>query len=508
MRMQVSVGIATCLTVLLSSACASNRSAARDDTQDMNSDETLEGADSTDESFEGTEGAEAEDFQPDAQPDSSGDLRASVEDESAPARKSSVIDDDNPLPPEGESARGLYDDGVSLIATNPSAAVGKFVAAAKAIDNFYAAMFNAGVAAEAANDNATAEKHYKASLAIRPGYSRALINLYLLYGKTNRSSEANRVIDSALQKHGDKAGPHVAAAFRHRMNGRNEDVRREALNAIHIDERQVPAMQMMATVFYEEGRYETARFALENALRLEPGNALLHLELGHVLLKLDEKKRALTEFKSASGLRPDLAEAHENYGVLVLDSGDADAAAAAFERVVRLKPNSAVAYMHLGNAQRTQKKLAEAVAAYDKALQLDPALHDVHFNKAIMCIDNEVPGMEYLARLKMSQDEFALYKSKAADPGRTILRRIEDYEKTLKKRIRREEKKVKRDAQRKAIAEEEAAEAAAKAAEAPESETANEDGTTTGDAEAGTPENDGEESETGTPAADAEGGSE
>ncbi len=374
------------------------------------------------------------------------------------------IDDDTPLPNAGSAARQAFDQATQTARTNPAAAVQQFLDAAGKTNYFYAAYFNAGAAAEAAGDAGAAERNYRAALKERPDYGPALINLYLLLRNLGRAQDADRTIDDALAKHGDRAGPHVAAAMRHYVNRRKAKVKEEALAAIRIDERQVPAMQLMAAVFFEEGRYETARFALENALRLEPGNALLHLELGHVLIKLDEEKRALTEFATASALRPDVAEAHSNYGVLVLRAGDADKAVEAFRKVTALKPNSAVARMHLGNGLRAQKHYEEAAAAYQQALQLDPNLHKVHFNLAIMYLDNEVPGLDFLARLKKSQEEFGIFK-KTGEVTEDLASRIDDYEKTLKKRIRREEKRIERAAERKAIEAEKKAKEAAEGAQ-------------------------------------------
>jgi len=370
-------------------------------------------------------------------------------------RSADGIDDDNPLPTDPQSPALIAFNGASLkMAANPAAAVQEFVDAAKKTTYFYAAYFNAGVAAERAGDKASAERYYLESLKLKPDYGPALSNLFLLHWYQGRKDAANNVVDSALAQHADKAGPHLAAAMRGYVKSDVSEVEREALAAVRIDERSVPAMRLRAWVFYQQGRSETARFALENALKLEPGNALLHLQLGHVLVKLDEEEKALREFGIAANLRPELVEAQSHYGNLALKRGDAENGAAALKKAVDLRPDSATAWMHYGNGLRAQKKYKEANEAYAKALTLDPNLHAVHFNVGIMYLDNEIPDVDYLARLEKAQAELIAYEGKV-QASKEMRTRLDSYQKTLTKLITREKKKRERDAERKALEEEE-----------------------------------------------------
>jgi len=375
-------------------------------------------------------------------------------------RSKDGIDDDNPLPRDTASEAAVAFQRASDTArTDAKAAAQQFADAAGKTTYFYAAWFNAGSAYEAAGDAANAERAYKEALKIRPDFGPALANLYLLYRGQNRMADANRVVDDALKSLGDRAGPHLAAATRAHAGKDVSTTENEARETLRLDERSVPAMRLMAWVFFEQKRYESSAFALENALKLEPGNALLHMELGHVQLKLKEERKALESFGRAAKLRPELADAQENYGVLMLQYGEVDEGVAALQKVVERRPQSAAAHLHVGNGLRAQKKYVEAEAAYKKALTLDPKLASAHFNLGLLYIDNELPGVDYLDRLKRAEASFAAFTAAGAST-KELDARVDDYEGTLKKLIAREEKKRQRDAERKAIEDEKKAKAA------------------------------------------------
>ncbi len=372
------------------------------------------------------------------------------------------IDDDNWLPQKG-AGREAFLSAVETARTDPAAAVSRFVDAAGKATYFYAAWFNAGAAAESAGDPGMAEKYYRQTLVVRPDYGPALANLAALLDRTGRSSEAKRLVDDAVNKMPDKAGPHLAAAtlaWLHRDTARVHD---EALATIRYDERSVPAMLLMAKLFRSQGRLDTARFALENALNVEPGNAVLHLELGEVQLEQDDDKAALVSFEKAARLRPTLVEAQDNYGVLLLRQGLATEAVRAFQEAARLDPKSARAQLHLGNGLRALKEYPQAEAAYHKALADDPAFAEAHFNLGVLYIDDPVPGLDEIARLQKGLAELKQYKS-TGKPDAATRKRLDDYIDATDKRVEREIKRKQFEEKRKLRDAKKAKEDAAKAA--------------------------------------------
>lgn len=407
------------------------------------------------------------------------DVEPLIEAKPAPTT-SDGIDDETPLPEKGP-AREAFERAVAESRQNPASAARLFVEAAGKTDYFYAALYNAGASYERAGDVANAERYYREALKVRPDYGYALTNLYLLLERTGRGADADRVVDDALRSHGGSAGPHVAAAVRAYQKRDFATVEQEALRAIRIDERQVPAMRLMAQVFYEQGRFGSARFALENALVLEPGNALLHLMLGHVLVKLDEEKRALESYGKAAQLRPELAEAQESYAILLKRNGDPERALVAFQKVAELRPTSALAQLHLGNGYRAVRRYPEAEAAYKRALELDPELHATHFNLGIMYLDNPIEGRDELDQLKAAEAALKLYAEKGAPSARERAR-LTEYLETTETQIRRIERRREREERQRLLREAEEAEKRAQEAAATAEEGAGEASEQSGEA--------------------------
>ncbi|MCC7071262.1 MAG: tetratricopeptide repeat protein [Deltaproteobacteria bacterium] len=361
--------------------------------------------------------------------------------------KTEVIDDENWLPSTG-SAREAFVAASETARSDPAGAVGKFVDAANRTKYFYAAWFSAGAAAEAAGDVATAERHYRTALATRPDYGPALANLALLLTRANRGADARRVVDDGLRRFPERSGPHLAAATLAWHAKDLATVEREAVLAVRYDERSTAGMLLMGKVFRAQKRLDTARFALENALGVEPGNALAHLELGHVFLDLGDEKKALVSFEKAARLRPTLAEAQENYGVLLLKEGFAAEATRAFEAAGKHDPKSGRAQLHLGNGLRAEKRYADAEQAYKMALELDPSLLEARFNLGLLYIDNAVPGQDELVRLQKGLLALKDYQAKAK-PEAAVAARLAEYIDATDKRIQKEIKRREREERRK-----------------------------------------------------------
>ncbi len=358
------------------------------------------------------------------------------------------IDDENWLPRKDTPAYSAFLAAVEVARKDAAAAVPRFVDAANKSTGFYAAWFNAGAAAEAAHDDGSAERHYRQALAVRPDYGPALANLSSLLVRKGRALDAGQLIDDALRRFPEKAGPHLAAATDALANRELVKAEEEARAAMRYDERNVPAMLLMARVFRAQARYDTARFAVDNALALEPGNALLHLERGSILQLQGENKDAVVAFERAARLRPNLAEAQEGYGSMLLLLGFGNEARGAFEALVRLEPKSAAAQLHLGNAYRATKMYSQAEVAYRRALDLDKTLVEARFNLGVLYIDDVMPGVEESARLRAAVRELKLYKEQAR-PDAATGKRLDDYLEATEKRIVKEQKRKEREEKRK-----------------------------------------------------------
>ncbi|UEC43178.1 MAG: putative Chitosanase [Methanothrix sp.] len=95
----------------------------------------------------------------------------------------------------------------------------------------------------------------------------------------------------------------------------------------------------------DQGKYDDAIEAYEEAIRLDP---------------------------SSSVARSNLAITWNNKGNKLNDQGKYDDAIEAYEEAIRLDPENRVAWHNKGNALSSQGKYSEAIQAYDEAIRLDP----------------------------------------------------------------------------------------------------------------------------------------
>lgn len=113
------------------------------------------------------------------------------------------------------------------------------------------------------------------------------------------------------------------------------------------------------------GRHAEAEEAYRQAIRLEPGYALAHFNLGKNLFYWKPDAAAAAEaFQEAVRLQPDLADAHFLLGNARVKLGDRDGAMAAFREAIRLRPEFAEAHCNLARELSDAGRYAEALPEF------------------------------------------------------------------------------------------------------------------------------------------------
>ena len=148
----------------------------------------------------------------------------------------------------------------------------------------------------------------------------------------------------------------------------------------------------------------SARQHVEEALRLDEGNALAHYARAEFAERAGDVDAAIASLEHAVRLQPSFVAAHQQLGILHGERGDAQRAAAAFSRVVALDSGNARGYNNLGNALRTLGRLAEARAAFERAMALKPDYDLAIANVALMWRDaGEIERAESLLRAALAR---------------------------------------------------------------------------------------------------------
>ena len=127
-----------------------------------------------------------------------------------------------------------------------------------------------------------------------------------------------------------------------------------------------------ALLYLELGRAENAIAHFETSLKLKPGSAAAHYNLGTALTVARRLNEAGAEYLEALRIDPSYAAAHNNLGSVYLADGRLDAAIREFSEVARLQPESAVGWKNLAAAYAMAGQFGRAVEAADTALRLKP----------------------------------------------------------------------------------------------------------------------------------------
>jgi len=134
----------------------------------------------------------------------------------------------------------------------------------------------------------------------------------------------------------------------------------------------------LANLLAEHGRLEEAKRHYEESIGIHPDFAEAHNNLGDVLLRQDELKGAIQEFLTALEINPMRSEFHFNMGTALARQGHLDEAIEHFERALQIKPDFAQAHGSLGRVLAAKGDLKRATAHFRQALRIQPEFAEAH----------------------------------------------------------------------------------------------------------------------------------
>jgi Flp pilus assembly protein TadD len=131
------------------------------------------------------------------------------------------------------------------------------------------------------------------------------------------------------------------------------------------------AFKQGATAMHN-GRDREAEAAFREAVRLAPGLAEAHLDLGLVLGREGKLEDAILSIKQALRLNPALESANMFLGIFLHQTGREADASAALQYEVKLSPRNAEALTWLGTVELARGLPEKAAAAFDRAAEIQP----------------------------------------------------------------------------------------------------------------------------------------
>jgi eukaryotic-like serine/threonine-protein kinase len=128
----------------------------------------------------------------------------------------------------------------------------------------------------------------------------------------------------------------------------------------------------LGSVYSATGKSNEAVDELKRALALAPNSDEALRRLGDAYKASGRKQEALAAYQNAVSANPYYWYNHNNLGSAYLQFGDAAKALQEYQRVTEISPDNPTAYVNIGATYFRQGKWAEAIPSFQKALTLAP----------------------------------------------------------------------------------------------------------------------------------------
>lgn len=107
-------------------------------------------------------------------------------------------------------------------------------------------------------------------------------------------------------------------------------------------------------------------------IKLNPGNADAHYNLGNALVQKGNIAEAIREYREAVRIDRNLTAAHFNLGIALYNHGQIDEAIMQYREAIKTDPELDAAYVNLGVALHKKGLTGQAMKAYRDAIRINP----------------------------------------------------------------------------------------------------------------------------------------
>ncbi len=205
-------------------------------------------------------------------------------------------------------------------------------------------------------------------------------------------SDHDKLFQHAIEVTPDNALAQATLAEGLRFEGRLEDARPHAEEAVRINPYSAKHWNNLAMLHFDLGSLEQAREELQQATRVEPTYALSWSNLGQVELDLGQLDAAGQALHEATRLAPEDGKAWNRLGQVQVRAGDVQGALGAFREAVRVQPDYAAAWTNLAVLCQGTGLVAEAGGAFAAVTRAQPENPVVWRNLGVFLAKNGRPG--------------------------------------------------------------------------------------------------------------------
>jgi len=204
---------------------------------------------------------------------------------------------------------------------------------------------------------------------------------------------------SAISASPQDASLYVALARIQVFAGEYEEAQKNAENALLLNPNNALAHGVHAWALDFQGNNGEAQASIKEALRLDPNNALIHAYYVEILISsgFEGIEKAIDESKVALALNPNIVETHRARALLLEATTNYEEAIAEYLAAIDINPNIPDLYIGLGLNYRVLQVYDDAVTAFTRANALNPAdpYPDLYISRTYATIGEYAKSLQY-----------------------------------------------------------------------------------------------------------------
>lgn len=236
------------------------------------------------------------------------------------------------------------------------------------------ARFAAAQQAQERHDYVTAEREYKALLAMAPAIAEVHMNLGLIYQLQNRPSEAMTEFRRALKLKPTLPGANFFLGVNYCKMGEGIKAIPYLKAAVSVEPQRPEAWSWLATAQEITGDIQAEVVSLKGGLKHQPENADLLYLLGHAYERLGKE-----EVKELQKVAPGSATSEQLLAESYAVSSEWPLAVIHFQNALAASPGRSGLHTELGEVFLGAGKLKQAAREFDDEMRRDP-----HYLRAIV----------------------------------------------------------------------------------------------------------------------------
>ncbi|MBN3925300.1 serine/threonine-protein kinase [Nostoc sp. NMS4] len=153
--------------------------------------------------------------------------------------------------------------------------------------------------------------------------------------------------------------------------------------AIKLNPRNALAYNRRGDAYYRLGDYEQAQADSSQAILLNPQDANAYFDRGFAFSELSKYKEAIADYTQAIKLNSKDAYVYYGRGLARVQLKDNKGAIEDFNKAIALKPQYTEAYLQRGILHRRLKQRLEAIQDFDKVIKINPSDAKAYYQRGL-----------------------------------------------------------------------------------------------------------------------------